>query len=441
MIAGLLTALALLFGCTNHSTPGANGSIGPTYSPYASANTGASPIASLAASSVAVTASPSPIATPNPEATPSPSTSLIGQLEQQINKLTLKEKIGQLVLVGMEGTIAGEDDRNLIQSRKVGGIIFFKPNLINKGQTVKLINDLKQLNLNNPIPLWLSVDEEGGRVTRLPAEFAKLPTSQSIGLVNNLSYSRQVGSLIGQELHSVGMNMDFAPVMDVNSNPNNPVIGDRSFGDQPDIVSRLGIQTMKGLQSENVASVIKHFPGHGDTSVDSHIGLPVVQHDLDRLRSLELIPYARAIEQGADAIMVAHILLPKLDDNHPASFSKPIITGLLREELGFDGVVMTDDMTMGAVAEHYNLGDAAVHSILAGADIVLVCHDYAKENAVLSALTKAVSDGRITEKRLNESVMRILLLKNKYEVNGSKVNVPDLTQLNTKIHDLVQQYQ
>lgn len=366
--------------------------------------------------------------------------SLIDQLKQQISEMTAAEKIGQLVVVGMEGTAAGPDDRKLISERKVGGVIFFKSNLTDTAQTVKLLNDLKQMNAGNRIPLWLSVDEEGGRVTRLPAEFAKLPTARSIGRVDSLAYSREVGTLLGEGLRSVGLNLDFAPVLDVNSNPDNPVIGDRAFGTEPDVVTRIGIQAMKGLQTAGVASVVKHFPGHGDTSVDSHIGLPVVQHDLDRLRSLELIPFRAAVEQGADAVMVAHILLPRLDAEHPASFSKAVITGLLREELGYDGVVMTDDMTMGAIAEHYDTGTAAVEAVLAGADIVLVCHDYGKENAVLDALSQAVEDGRISSSRLDESVLRILLLKNKYELSDNPVAVPDVTELNAKVNALLRKY-
>lgn len=381
-----------------------------------------------------------PTLAPSTAPTESAPVSLIDQLKQQIGEMTDTEKIGQLVLVGMEGTVAGEDDRKLITDRKVSGIIFFKPNLTDKTQTVKLLNDLKQMNAGNRIPLWLSADEEGGRVTRLPAEFAKLPTALSIGRVDNLAYSREVGSLLGEGLRSVGLNLDFAPVLDVNSNPDNPVIGDRSFGNQPDLVARVGIQAMKGLQASGVASVVKHFPGHGDTSVDSHVGLPVVQHDLERLRSLELVPFQAAVEQGADAVMVAHILLPQLDDEHPASFSGAVINGLLRQELGYDGVVMTDDMTMGAIAEHYDTGDAAVQAILAGGDIVLVCHDYVKENAVLDALTAAVADGRISQSRLNESVLRILLLKNKYELSDEPVAEPDVTELNAKVKALLAKY-
>jgi beta-N-acetylhexosaminidase len=410
----------------------------PVESPAKPVESGTPTPAPTNATSAGASETPQPTVSVAP--TESASLSLIDQLKQQISEMTDTEKIGQLVVVGMEGTTAGPDDLKLIADRKVGGMIFFKPNLTDTTQTVKLLNDLKKMNAGNRIPLWLSVDEEGGRVTRLPAEFAKLPTARSIGRINSLAYSREVGTLLGEGLRSVGFNLDYAPVLDVNSNPNNPVIGDRAFGTEPDVVTRIGIQVMKGLQAAGVASVVKHFPGHGDTSVDSHIGLPVVQHDLDRLRSLELIPFQAAVEQGVDAVMVAHILLPRLDAEHPASFSKAVITGLLREELGYNGVVMTDDMTMGAIAEHYDTGAAAVEAVLAGADIVLVCHDYVKENAVLDALTQAVEDDRISPLRLDESVLRILLMKNKYELSDKPVAVPDVTELNAKVKALLQKY-
>jgi beta-N-acetylhexosaminidase len=234
--------------------------------------------------------------------------------------------------------------------------------------------------------------------------------------------------------------VDFAPVLDINSNPNNPVIGDRSFGASAAVVAKLGIQTMKGLQSQRILSVVKHFPGHGDTSVDSHVGLPVVQNDLNRLRKLELVPFADAIQNQAEAVMVAHILLPKIDAQNPASFSKTIITDILRKELGFQGLVISDDMTMGAIAKNYEIGEAAVKSVLAGTDVVLVGHEYDKEIAVINALRRAVQDKRITTEMLNKSVTRILKLKQKYGITDTKVSVPNVSKLNAEVNGLLKQY-
>jgi beta-N-acetylhexosaminidase len=217
------------------------------------------------------------------------------------------------------------------------------------------------------------------------------------------------------------------------------VIGDRSFGSKADVVSKLGIQTMKGIQSQNIISVVKHFPGHGDTSVDSHIGLPTVNNDLDRLNSFELIPFAEVIKSGADAIMIAHIQLPKIDPNHPASFSQIIISDVLRKNMKFDGVVITDDMTMGAIVNNYDIGEAAVKSIQAGSDIILVCHDFAKQEAVIKAIQMAAENGVIAPERIDQSVYRILKLKQKYGLTDAIVPGADphmIESINNKIKEI-----
>lgn len=234
--------------------------------------------------------------------------------------------------------------------------------------------------------------------------------------------------------------MDFAPVLDINSNPKNPVIGNRAFGATLDIVRDLGIETMKGIQSENVIPVVKHFPGHGDTSVDSHVGLPTVNNDLNRLESFELVPFREAIEEGADAVMIAHILLPKIDKENPSSLSKDIITDILRNKLEFDGVVITDDMTMGAISKNYNVNEAAVKSINAGTDIVLVCHGYEKAIEVINSVKDAVIKGEISEERVNESVYRILKLKNKYNLKDEITDSVDVDKINNKIRTLLNDY-
>ncbi len=359
------------------------------------------------------------------------------KLKEQIKSMSLDEKIGQLVIVGLDGYEADEHARQMIEEYRVGGFILFTSNIQNSNQMLELLNSLKSINRANKVPLFLSVDEEGGRVSRLPDEFLKIPSNNVIGKLNNSSVSHQVGSIIGEELKSFGMNMDFAPVLDINSNPKNPIIGDRAFGIGPNLVSKLGVQTMKGLQSQNIIPVVKHFPGHGDTSTDSHVGLPRVNNDLKRLRSFELKPFARAIENGAEAVMVAHILLPKIDPDNPASFSKTIITDVLRSEMNYDGVVITDDFTMGAIVKNYNIGKAAVKSILAGSDIVLVCHDFEKQKAVISALKNAAQSGQLTMDRIDRSVTRILKLKQEHKITDTPANTVDPESINKKISALL----
>ncbi len=357
-------------------------------------------------------------------------------ISEQIKSMSITEKIGQLVMAGIDGYENDEHSMELIEKYKVGGFILLGQNIKDTKQTLNLINSLKSSNAANKIPLFFGIDEEGGRVSRMPKEFAKLPTSKVIGEKNNSDISYNIGSILGEEVKAFGINMNFAPVLDVNSNPKNPVIGDRAFGDNVEIVSKLGIETMKGIQAQNVISGIKHFPGHGDTSVDSHVGLPVVNNDLNRLKSLELIPFSKAIESGAEVVMVAHILLPKIDKDNPASFSKVIITDVLRNYLKYDGVVITDDMTMGAVVKNYDIGKAAVKSLNAGSDIILVCHDFEKETAVLNSITKAVED---SEESINEKVYRVLKLKQKYNIKDEKVNSIDVKAINNKINALVKE--
>jgi beta-N-acetylhexosaminidase len=358
-------------------------------------------------------------------------------IRQQIASMSLTEKIGQLVIAGIDGYENDEHSKELIEKYKVGGFILLGQNIKDTNQTLKLVNFLKDTNLKNKIPLFFGIDEEGGRITRLPKEFAKLPTNKTIGEKNDSGLSYKIGSLLGQEVKAFGLNMNFAPVLDVNSNPKNPVIGDRAFGDNVDIVTKLGIQTMKGIQSQKVIAAIKHFPGHGDTSVDSHIGLPVVDNDLKRLKSLELIPFSKAIENGADLVMVAHILLPKIDKGNPATFSKAIITDILRNYLKYEGVVITDDMTMGAIVKNYDIGEAAVKSLNAGSDIILVCHDFEKETAVLEAIKLAVQNKTITEKSIDEKVHRILKLKQKYNIKDEKIDAVNVKAINDKINALI----
>lgn len=362
----------------------------------------------------------------------------VDPIVQKINTMTLDEKIGQMTILGIEGYNLNEGSKSLIEKYKVGGFILFGENIKSTQQLLTLINSLKQENLKNKIPLFLSVDEEGGKVSRMPKEFKGLPTNKVIGQRNNKDFSKKVGETIAKEIKSFGFNMNFAPVLDVNSNPNNPVIGNRSFGANPEIVSNLGTATMEGIQSENIIPVIKHFPGHGDTAVDSHIGLPRVDNDLKRLESLELVPFIEAIKEGADAVMVAHILLPKIDKENPSSMSKTIITDVLRTNLKFDGVIITDDMTMGAIINNYNIGEAAIKSVKAGSDIVLVCHGYDNEIGVINALKDAVSKGEISEKRIDESVYRILKLKEKYNLKDEIIESVDVKKINNIIESVTE---
>lgn len=367
-----------------------------------------------------------------PEADPSEKWTIT----EYVDQMSLDEKIGQLIFAGITGTALTEQTKRIINEYKVGGIILFANNLESPEQSVQLLDQMKAENEKNMLPLFLGVDQEGGRVERLP-NLIKLPTNQEIGAKNNEQFSYEVGELLGKQLNAFGFNLNFAPVLDVNSNPNNPVIGDRSFSADPEVVSELGVQTIRGMKSQNIISVVKHFPGHGDTSVDSHFELPLVDKSLAELGSLELLPFKEAIEARVEVIMTAHILLPQIDNEYPASMSKSVITDILREQLDFNGVVITDDLTMQAISDHFGIGVAAVESIKAGTDIVLMAHDYDELITVYEALRSAVYNGEITEERIDESMKRIIRVKRKYDISDEQVESIDVEALNELIEQVL----
>lgn len=354
---------------------------------------------------------------------------------KRIANMSLDEKIGQLMIAGFDGTEMTEQTRELINTYHVGGVIFFKPNLETPKQSRQLVNDLKELNADNDIPLFLAVDQEGGIVTRLPG-LDQMKTNGEIGSSYEADFSYETGKLLAAQLHAFGMQVNFAPSVDVNSNPNNPVIGNRAFGSDPDIVSEHGIQMMKGMQDENIITSVKHFPGHGDTNEDSHETLPVIEKTKEELAGIELPPFEASIEAGADMVMIAHILLPELGTSKPATLSKEVVTDLLRQEMEYDGVIVTDDMTMGAIVNDYGIAEASVMAVKAGVDIILMAHGEENVQETFIALKDAVENGDINEERIDESVQRILLLKNKYELADTPVESIDIEQLNNEIKRL-----
>ena len=356
--------------------------------------------------------------------------------EVSLSDLSLEEKVGQMIFAGIKGKVMTNETEKIISTHQVGGIILFKDNLKKANQSVTLLNAIKQENSNNKVPLFLGIDEEGGRISRLP-ELTKLPTNEEIGFRNDASFSYSIGKLLGKQLSAFGFNLDFAPVLDINSNPENPIIGDRSFGKDAQKVSELGIQTMEGIQSEQVIPVIKHFPGHGDTAVDSHKELPIIQKSLNDLQGLELIPFKKAINQGTEVVMTGHILLPKIDPTYPASLSEKIIKGILRKQLGYEGIIITDDMTMKAIVNTFEIGEAAVSAVKAGNDIVLVAHDYANVIKAKDAILQAVKTGEISEQRIDESVNRILSIKKKYNLSNTQLDGVNIQELNQSINEIL----
>ena len=362
----------------------------------------------------------------------------VDKIKDKVESMSLEEKIGQLFIVGFEGEEINDEIVDLVKNQKVGGLRYFSRNIVDSNQIINLNNEIKAI--EKDIPLFISVDEEGGVVSRVPEEFVKLPSSGYIGQFNDENLSYNVGKIIAKELNSLGFNMDFAPVLDIDSNPNNTVIGERAFGNNSEIVSRLGIKTMEGIKDGKIIPVVKHFPGHGDTDVDSHYGLPIVKKTLEELENLEFIPFKNAIDNGADVVMISSIILESIDNEYPATMSKKVTTDILRDSLGFDGVIATDDMTMGAIVDNYNLADAVIMSINAGSDLVLVCHGYDDIINSIVAVKDAVNSKIISEEKIDESVYRILKLKDKYNVNNKIIgNDIDIEGINSEIKSLFNQ--
>ena len=400
-------------GCGSGTVPGG--------SPGASATTAPTPTATVPT-------------TPEPTPTPDP-------VQARLDAMTTEEKVGQLLMAGFEGTEPGGDDTVFLQDYQVGGLILFGRNIESAEQLTALTNGLKTLN-GDQIPLLIGVDQEGGLVDRMPPEVHRTPGAYAVGSTSDWDQGRALGAALAAECAGFGFHLDFAPVLDVWSNPDNTVIGKRAFGSDWKVVSGFGAAVSNALQAAGVIPVVKHFPGHGDTVVDSHMGLPVVDKSLEDLSLQELPPFRDLISGGetpsgraeaVPAVMVAHILMTQLDPDLPASLSPAVVTDLLRGELGFGGVVFTDDLTMGAITQNYGLGEAAVLAVEAGCDMLLVCHGRDSVDAARSALLEAAASGRISQARLDESVRRILSLKLEYGVSGEPVSAPDVNALNALV--------
>ena len=339
--------------------------------------------------------------------------------------MTLEEKIGQLLIFGFDGLKPSDEIKGLIKDYNIGGVILFSRNIKDPAQTARLCNSLQEI---SKTPLFICVDQEGGKVSRLPKPFTQFAGNAAIGKSNSVKLAYAFGEITAKELKAVGINANFAPVLDVNTNPDNPIINERAFSNNPNSVSRFGLAVIAGLQDNGVIACCKHFPGHGDTSLDSHHQMPVVEHSIERLNEIELLPFKHAAENDVAAIMTAHVLYKGLDEKYPATLSKKIIHDLLRKEMGFKGLVITDDLEMKAISDNYAIGEAAIGALSAGADIILVCKDHERQKEVRDAVLRAVKDNIITEKRIDESIERIMAVKKHFlkETKADLKNINDI---------------
>lgn len=361
--------------------------------------------------------------------------SVTQRVDAQLEQMTLEQKVGQMIMPdfrlwnGVNHTQLAPEVGRIIDRFDLGGVILFAENVSETEQTTKLVHDLQKVveqDPSNDIPLFVTIDQEGGIVTRLGTG-TNLPGNMALGATRSPAYAEAAGGIIGSELHALGINVNFGPVLDVNNNPGNPVIGVRSFSSDPNLVGELGSAMTQGIQQQGVAATAKHFPGHGDTAVDSHYGLPVVDKSLAELKQLELIPFKRAIDEGIDMVMTGHIGMPQIEDEVveskqgtfplPATLSDDVITGVLRNELGYQGLVVTDALNMQAIADNFTESEAVIKTFKAGVDIALMptilrsANDVTKLESIFDDVIEAVESGDLKEADIDRSVERILTLK------------------------------
>lgn len=368
--------------------------------------------------------------------------------DKQLRKMTVEEKVGQLVHLGINAKFANQDSatfrelRRQVVENKIGGIIFFGAPIY---ETAIMINRAQEM---AEIPLLMSLDAETGIGMRFE-DAANFPWAMAVAATGNTDYARRIGVIAAREAKAIGIQHIFAPVLDVNNNADNPVINVRSFSEDPETVARFGTAFIEGIQSQGVIATAKHFPGHGDTNVDSHRGLPIIDHSLASLEKTELVPFRAAVNDGVASIMIAHIALPQIDPEEikplknyqggdaergaeivnqtatiPATLSEKVQTELLRKQMGFDGLIVTDAMSMSGLTIYFTQEEAGVRAFLAGADIL---EKPADPDAMIRGLIKAVNSGRITKERLDESVRKILAWK--YEVGLAKEKIAPIDQI------------
>ncbi|HKY39691.1 MAG TPA: beta-N-acetylhexosaminidase [Polyangiaceae bacterium] len=322
----------------------------------------------------------------------------------------LERQAAGLFTVGFYGKTVSGDLEGLL-ARGVGGVIFFARNIGSSAEVLELTGDIKRV---ADRPLVLAIDQEGGQVARLRDGFTEIPPMRAVGATGNAALARELGKLVGRELRAVGFDMNYAPVLDVDTNPDNPIIASRSFGRTPELVTELGLALAAGLQEVGVAACGKHFPGHGDTSQDSHLELPTLPHAMERLERVELVPFRAAAKAGIASFMTAHVIFQAVDAKYPATMSRAVLTGILREKLAYAGVVVTDDVEMKAIADNYGVGEAVLLGLDAGVDHFLCCHTASLAHGAIEAIVRAVESRKLSRETLDTATRRFATLRARY---------------------------
>jgi beta-N-acetylhexosaminidase len=327
--------------------------------------------------------------------------------------MTLNEIVGQHLIIGVSGHTLTEQEKKFIATQNIGGVILFGRNVSEPKQVLELCKQIQSLRKQqvSQLPLTISIDMEGGRVARLKKPFTQWPPLKQLGLADSPNLSYQFAHCMGLELKAVGINLDYAPVLDVYTNPENKVIGDRAVSTDPQMVAKQASALVRGYLKAGIIPCGKHFPGHGNTLVDSHEELPVEDSDLPRLEKVELVPFRKAFKSGLDLVMTSHIKFPKVDPNWPVTLSEIFLKKLLRDELRYRGIVVTDDLGMGAVAKNYDVKFIPVRALQAGVDILLYCNVPEAPPMAIEAIFDAVANGGLTKEGLEQSFQRIKAFK------------------------------
>lgn len=355
----------------------------------------------------------------------------------------IKNKVGQMLMIGFEELQVSDEVKKFIKDSNIGGAIYFSRNYESPAQIAELSNEIQDTRKHQHLPLFISIDHECGKITRLKKPFTLFPEPSNLGEVNSPKLSFEVGQVNARELSAVGINLNFAPVLDVNSNAQNPIIGNRAFSRNPDICASIGSAYVRGLQKGGVMGCAKHFPGHGETSTDSHKELPKISKTIEKLDQLELIPFKKVFKSKVDFCMTAHILNSQIDPDYPATLSHTTIQEVLRSHCRFSKVIITDDMEMNAISDNYDDIEAAELAVNAGVDILLYCHSFERQQKIVEHLVRKFESGSLDINLLEESNKRILSLKTHYLSNFKPVYIPAISEFvgtdeNKKIAQFVQ---
>ena len=357
----------------------------------------------------------------------------------KIEELSIEEKVGQMIMIGLDTSNVMDKIDDLILKYKIGGVLLYKKNYKNYSELLELVNYIKKINSANKIPIFIAIDQEGGRVNRMPEDFEKLPSAYKLAQFSDGQKEdlvKQSGEITGEMLNKIGINMNFAPVLDIKRFDDKHAIGDRAYSNNLDIISKYGIEYMKELQNKNVISVIKHFPGHGVTYKDSHFILPIIKNKMCELEKEDMIPFGNAIKEGADTLLISHLLIKGETQKMPASMSRRFITKYIRKKYHYKGLIITDDMRMKGVKIVYGKNNPVKKAFYAGNDIILM--KYGEDEKLIETIVKEIKKSSLKEARVNRSVRRILKMKEKYHISDKEIETDEefKRNINDKIREI-----